>query len=225
VIIGLTGKNGAGKGEVAAYLAERSFVSASLSDVLRQELERRGLPSSRENLIAIGNQLRADHGPGVLAERVLAALSAGRHHVVDSIRNPGEVEVLRRRPDFRLLCVRAPLSLRFQRARQRGRLGDGATLEEFARLEEEELDRGAPERQRLDRVEELADAVLDNDGSVGQLHQRLGELLRGWLTGFKRPGWDEYFMSIAQVVASRSNCFKRLVAAVIVRDRRIISTG
>ena len=225
MIIGLTGKNGAGKGEVARYLADRSFAVASLSDVLREELGRRGLESSRENLIAVGNELRARYGPGVLAERILAGLSAGRHHVVDSIRNPGEVEALRQRSDFKLLCIRAPQSVRFQRAVERGRLGDGASLEEFARLEEEELDRGVPERQRLDRVEELADAVVENDGDLEQLHRRLEQLLRGWLTGFKRPGWDEYFMRIAQVVARRSNCVKRQVAAVIVRDRRIISTG
>ncbi len=41
----------------------------------------------------------------------------------------------------------------------------------------------------------------------------------------KRPGWDEYFMEIAKVVALRSNCLRRHVAAVIVKDRRIISTG
>ena len=41
----------------------------------------------------------------------------------------------------------------------------------------------------------------------------------------KRPSWDEYFMSIAQVAASRSNCRRRQVAAVLVRDCRIISTG
>ncbi|MDD3153743.1 MAG: dCMP deaminase family protein [Victivallaceae bacterium] len=41
----------------------------------------------------------------------------------------------------------------------------------------------------------------------------------------KRPGWDEYFMNIAHEVATRSNCCRRHVAAVIVRDRRIISTG
>lgn len=40
-----------------------------------------------------------------------------------------------------------------------------------------------------------------------------------------RPGWDEYFMEIAKVVALRSNCRRRHVAAVIVKDRRIISTG
>ncbi|MDD2655887.1 MAG: dCMP deaminase family protein [Candidatus ainarchaeum sp.] len=40
-----------------------------------------------------------------------------------------------------------------------------------------------------------------------------------------RPTWDEYFMAIAKQVATRSNCIKRKVAAVIVRDKRIISTG
>ena len=40
-----------------------------------------------------------------------------------------------------------------------------------------------------------------------------------------RPGWDKYFMDIALVAASRSNCSRRHVAAVLVRDRRIISTG
>ncbi|MBT8041883.1 MAG: dCMP deaminase family protein [Pontiella sp.] len=41
----------------------------------------------------------------------------------------------------------------------------------------------------------------------------------------KRPDWDEYFMDIAHVVSTRGNCCRRKVAAVIVRDKRIISTG
>ncbi len=40
-----------------------------------------------------------------------------------------------------------------------------------------------------------------------------------------RPGWDAYFMEIARVVKSRSNCRRRDVAAVITRDHRIVSTG
>ena len=40
-----------------------------------------------------------------------------------------------------------------------------------------------------------------------------------------RPDWDTYFMDIAHVVARRSNCRRRHVAALIVADRRIISTG
>ena len=41
----------------------------------------------------------------------------------------------------------------------------------------------------------------------------------------ERPSWDQYFMDIAHVAATRSNCSRRQVAAVLVRDCRIISTG
>ncbi|MCQ2389214.1 MAG: dCMP deaminase family protein [Kiritimatiellae bacterium] len=40
-----------------------------------------------------------------------------------------------------------------------------------------------------------------------------------------RPGWDEYFMEIAHVVAKRSNCSRRQVAAVIVQDNHLVSAG
>jgi dCMP deaminase len=40
-----------------------------------------------------------------------------------------------------------------------------------------------------------------------------------------RPSWHEYFMKIAHVVASRSTCIRRKVGAVLVRDKRILTTG
>ncbi|MFA7174629.1 MAG: dCMP deaminase family protein [Kiritimatiellia bacterium] len=40
-----------------------------------------------------------------------------------------------------------------------------------------------------------------------------------------RPNWDTYFMNIATVVASRANCSRRKVAAVVVAENRVISTG
>ena len=40
-----------------------------------------------------------------------------------------------------------------------------------------------------------------------------------------RATWDEYFMSIAQVVATRSTCPRKYVGAVLVRNRTILSTG
>ena len=41
----------------------------------------------------------------------------------------------------------------------------------------------------------------------------------------KRPGWDEYFMKAAFLVAERSTCLRHHVGAVIVRDKRILTTG
>jgi dCMP deaminase len=41
----------------------------------------------------------------------------------------------------------------------------------------------------------------------------------------QRASWDDYFMSIAQVVATRSTCPRKYVGAVLVKDRTILSTG
>ncbi|MBR3654570.1 MAG: cytidine/deoxycytidylate deaminase family protein [Elusimicrobia bacterium] len=40
-----------------------------------------------------------------------------------------------------------------------------------------------------------------------------------------RPSWDEYFMKLAWLVAERSTCVRHHVGAVIVRDKRILTTG
>ncbi|RUA18477.1 MAG: dCMP deaminase [Clostridia bacterium] len=40
-----------------------------------------------------------------------------------------------------------------------------------------------------------------------------------------RPSWDDYFMSIALKVAERGTCDRAHVGAIIVRDRRILTTG
>jgi dCMP deaminase len=40
-----------------------------------------------------------------------------------------------------------------------------------------------------------------------------------------RPSWDSYFMEITQVVATRSTCLRRRVGAVIIKDKRILTTG
>jgi dCMP deaminase len=40
-----------------------------------------------------------------------------------------------------------------------------------------------------------------------------------------RPSVDEYFMEIAQVVAKRSTCLRNKVGAIVVKDKRILSTG
>jgi dCMP deaminase len=40
-----------------------------------------------------------------------------------------------------------------------------------------------------------------------------------------RPSWDDYFMGITALVAERATCLRRRVGAVLVRDKRLISTG
>lgn len=173
-LVGLTGTNGAGKGEVAAYLGRKGYAYLSLSDVLREELAARGLPASRDNLIAAGNELRERFGAGVLAERTLAKVLGPT--VIDSIRNPAEVERLRRRPGFLLIAVDAPVEVRFERARARGRDESAATLEEFQAKEALELSGGA-NGQQLERCMAMADRRIANDGTLEELWRKVEECL------------------------------------------------
>src|SRR5262245_55481880 len=197
-VVGLTGPNAAGKGEVANILRARGYTYHSLSDVVREEATRRGLDHSRENLIRVGNELRAAHGPGALAERIVAKIvggagqpaevapggsspwlipvPAGVSAIVDSIRNPAEVIVLRRLAGFVLVGVNAPIGVRFERSRLRARAGDGTTLEEFAGKESLENSTD-PAAQQLTQTFLLADVVIDNSGTLDELRARVGAAL------------------------------------------------
>jgi len=67
--------------------------------------------------------------------------------------------------------------------------------------------------------------VVGTNESEEDAREKLNEVVLRELNRGERPSWDEYFMKIAQVASMRSNCIKRKVGAVIVRDKRIISTG
>jgi dephospho-CoA kinase len=141
---------------------------------VREEARARGLTTRREHLIRIGNELRDAGGPGVLAERIIPRL--GEKSVIDSIRNPDEVRVLRTLPRFLLLGVRAPVEIRFARAVERAREGDPATLEEFEARERQE-NSSDPNAQQLNETFRMADSVLTNDGDLDSFHGALERVI------------------------------------------------
>ena len=225
MIIGLTGMNAAGKGTVADYLKRRGFVYYSLSDVIRDVLADRGMEPTREHMIHTGRELRERGGAGALAIGILRKLDPRHNNVVDSFRNPAEVDVFRERGDFVMLEVTASEPTRFARIKSRGRVGDPTDLETFRRLERAELTAANAAGQQLLATAAKADHQVPNDSDVSTLETTLGPLVLDILRQQTRPDWDEYFMNIAHEVAMRSNCIRRRVGAVISLDRRVVSTG
>ncbi|MFV1958764.1 MAG: hypothetical protein ACC662_05055 [Planctomycetota bacterium] len=167
-VIGLTGKNCAGKDSVAHVLEARAgFERHSLSDVLRDELRRRGQPVTREALIDLGRELRLAEGPAVLAERTKGMIR-GERVVLVSVRSPAEVASLRELDGFVLWAVQAPVQVRFVRERDRNRESAVRTLEEFRALEARE-NTTDPAAQQLDATIALADARIGNAGTLDDL--------------------------------------------------------
>ncbi len=226
MIIGLTGENCAGKGTVAEYLQAKGFEYYSLSDVVREALQKENKEIRRDNLIKKANELRQNDA-GALAKEIIKRIEPNKKYVIDSIRNPLEVDELMKLKHFALVHVTAPARIRFERMVKRKRESDPKTYEEFMRIEEAERKNTDPKKQNLEATVARAKKTLVNDGAFSKLYDNINHLLAEISGDFvvERPSWDEYFMSIAQVVASRSNCMKRHVAAIIIRDKRIVSTG
>ena len=212
---------------VADYLQKKSFYFYSLSDVIREELTSKGTEITRDALIKEGNNLRQKYGSSVLAVKTTAKLQTDKNYIIDSIRNPAEVNELKKLTRFVLLKIFSNPENRFERMKERNREGDPKTLKEFLRVEELEASNQNSAKQQLTACMKLADKTIVNDDQPENLYKKVDQLLQELQVEKKknRPDWDEYFMNIAKVVASRSNCMKRHVAAVIVKDKRIISTG
>lgn len=174
-LIGLTGTNGAGKGEAAAYFVAKGYAYFSLSDVIREELARRGEAASRDNLIRTGNELRKTFGPDVLARRTVDKVGPGVRAVIDSIRNMSEIGYLRRQEGFVLLAIDAPVAVRFARVALRGRDESAADLDAFKRKEDEERAGGAT-GQQLEACMAAADRLVINDGTLPEFHRKLEEV-------------------------------------------------
>lgn len=172
--------------------------------------------------------------------------------VTTDIPNEDVLDMYMRRPFFLLISVDAPLTVRWQRfqARQNHqrtlaaaaksitagsetpptRTLDAstnvnstvATLDSFVALSDAQL---YDPRAGLNPLMSRATVRLLNTSSdLAHLYASLGKL--DLLNPDRlRPSWDSYFMALASLAAQRSNCMKRRVGCVVVRDKRVVSTG
>lgn len=178
MIVAVAGRNGAGKGEVVKLLETKGYLALSLSDVIRDVLREKGLEPTRERMIEAGRAMRAEGGAGVLGERLLALMEPGCDYAIDSVRHPAEVEALRAGGQpFVLIWVDADESVRFERIRARGRVGDPESLERLRALESRELGSDDPAAQQLDAVQKLCDRVLHNDRGIDALPEAVDLVL------------------------------------------------
>lgn len=177
-IIGISGTNGSGKDTLGHILAtQHGFLFISVTDVLREELRRRGLPVDREHLRALSAEWRHEYGLGVLIDRAVELFNkanvAPQSYVgvaIASLRNPHEVDRVHELGG-EVWWLDADPRLRYDRIQRaavlRGRAGeDQKTFEEFLAEEEAEM-HGTGDEASLDmsKVHERADLSLHNAGS------------------------------------------------------------
>ncbi|KAF2664503.1 deoxycytidylate deaminase [Microthyrium microscopicum] len=144
--------------------------------------------------------------------------------VTTDIHDETVVDVFERRPFFLLISVDAPITVRWQRFRQRCLAYDMAPpdLGTFVVNNDAHVYSHAGGLALLRYRGHLH--LLNNTNSLTSFYEALKSLD---LTNESRvrPTWDQYFMALSDLAAKRSNCMKRQVGCVLVREKRVISTG
>lgn len=199
MIIGLTGPLGSGKGTVGDFLSELAqdhdvdVIRFSLSDEIRNELERRGVAPERSKLKQIADMFRARLGSGVwatlTASRIKDQIDGLENEdllfIVDGIRNPGEVNEFRSQfgNRFKLIGITASSEKisRFLQLRNRADEPQQILMDDNKLQKLIESEMGAAHLRDFGHnvagCLEMADfPVIRNDETIAELHDKVHSL-------------------------------------------------
>lgn len=189
-LIGLSGTNGSGKDSVGEILAEKfNYLFISVSDLLRDEAARRGMPVERESLRTISAEWRREYGLGVLIDKAIEQFEqqggsdefAGL--AVASIRNPGESDRIHELGGT-MVWTDADPKIRYERIYSRQRTEEDAkTFEQFIEEENAEMEHeGDSATLSMREVKRAHDVLVVNDGNtLDELERELADKLKGIL--------------------------------------------
>ncbi|CAN5416844.1 hypothetical protein BH10PAT3_BH10PAT3_0380 [soil metagenome] len=172
-IIGISGTNGSGKDTIGHMLAERhGYLFVSVTDLLRDEARKRGLPVEREHLREISAEWRRESGLGALVDKAVDLFNQNpdkyKGLVMASMRNPGEADRIHELKGI-IVWADADARVRYERiqahAGERGRAEeDTKTFEQFLSEEEAEMNRSGDEATLdMSSVKDRSDVFLHNN--------------------------------------------------------------
>lgn len=180
-IVLLVGLPGSGKDEVSKTLRDLlGYKVIRMSDLLLEELRRRGLSETRENLRSLGLELRSRMGGGALARLAIEVISSSpppRCFVVNGVRNIEEIDEFIRKfgDDVITIAVLASKKIRFIRMRARMREGfDRGDYEDFLRDDRDEIT-----MFHLGDAIAYADRFIVNDGCLEEMRWKVVSMVTG----------------------------------------------
>jgi dephospho-CoA kinase len=177
MLIGITGTLGAGKTTVASYLLEKGFVYRSVRSFITDEVTRRNLPISRDSLVAVGNEIRLEHGPDyIIRTLVVEAVASGADVVIESIRAIAEADLLLQHGGY-LVSIDADQALRYERVMASHSQIVPVSLTEFQAQEAREMHSPDSTKQSIADVMSRAQFTIKNTGSETELQQAVDTIV------------------------------------------------
>ncbi len=198
MIIGITGTVGAGKKTVVEYLVKKhQFKRYSVEDFLIRELTKRDLDINDANMVALSNTLRIENSPNYVIEELFSmAQNNNCNSVIESLETVREVEAAKDMGDFYLLAIDSNMRIRYERTQMNSDPERFVSFEDFQRREKQESGSTNPTKRNLFSCIEVADFVINNNGTLEELSQEIEEICKNIfsnesLVGIDRPDDDE----------------------------------
>jgi dephospho-CoA kinase len=169
---------GAGKGVFRRTVQRIGYPVVTMGDEVREEVKRRNLKLTPENLGKTMLNLRALEGPAAIAKRCIPKLknATGKIVFIDGIRSLVEVDEFKKHfPNFILIAIHTAPKTRYQRLFRRRRSDDPTNWETFMERDMRELGIG------MGAVISIADQVIVNKGTLSQLRQKIMQVLKEML--------------------------------------------
>ena len=166
---------GAGKGVFRRTVQRIGYPVVTMGDEVREEVKRRNLKPTPENLGKTMLNLRELEGPAAIAKRCIPKLknATGKIVFIDGIRSLVEVDEFKKHfPNFILIAIHTAPKTRYQRLFRRRRSDDPTDWETFMERDLRELGIG------VGAVISIADQVIVNKGTLPQLRQKIMQVLK-----------------------------------------------
>ena len=177
-IIGIVGMPGSGKSVADKVAMELGFSIIIMGDIIREEVTKRGLLPTPENVGEIMVKIRREEGAGVVAKRCIPKIqwALNGRIIVEGLRSLAEVYELRRSfPNFKLIAIYTSPKVRFYRIFGRNRSDDSISWQTFVKRDHREL------RVGIGSVIALADYMIINEGSIQCFQANFKKCLRAAL--------------------------------------------
>ncbi len=169
MIIGITGRPGAGKSEVSRILESMGFVVIEMGSVIKSEMIKKGIEPTPKNTKEFMLHIREMEGDEVIAKKTVedVLIKNNDNIVITGIRSLTEVEYFKKYiKNIKMLAIKSPQETRFKRLNKRGRSDDPKTFGEFINYRENN-----ETKVGIDEAIESSEYVIENSGTVEELQR------------------------------------------------------
>ncbi|MFX1420009.1 MAG: AAA family ATPase [Promethearchaeota archaeon] len=171
-VLTIAGLPGSGKTTAIESIKDLGLI-VTMGDVIRNEVKKRNLEPTGNNIGNVAKELREKEGSAIIAEKCVEFIMNMEAEVifVDGVRSLAEVNIFRKFWRFPIIAIVVNEEQRFKRLFERGRTDDPKCIEDLKERDNREIQFG------LNDVIKKADYKVLNNTTIEDLKKKIRKIV------------------------------------------------